>query len=126
MSYNSFMKVIIDLIEDLRTAIDDNKGFSLASMSLREDMKGELLPSWQSDICSFTLDEKERKLFLFLGKEKAVEVRDLLKMLDTLSNKAMMYELCVSYSKANQRIDTSLIGFGESVEDKKYFLFISD
>ena len=119
------MKLIIDLIEDIRTAINNDEAFTLEAMGLKEQNNGEFLPSWQSAISRMKLDEKERKLFLFLGKEDAINVGSFLKTLNALSNEAMMYEVCISYSKEEERINSSLMGFGESLEDKKYLLFIS-
>lgn len=120
------MKVIIDLIEDIRESIANDKSFSLGAMGLSENENGEFMPLWQSSICSYRLDEDAKKMFLFLGKEKALEVGSLLEILNALSNESMMYELYVSYTKENQRVDTPLMGFGESVSDKRYHLFISE
>jgi len=120
------MKVIIDLIDDVREAIENDSSFSLSAMGLKENEKGELLPSWQADINQYKLDDEEKKLYLFLGKEDAVNVGTFLSELNVLSNEKMMYEVCISYSKDNQRIDASLIGFGESIPEKKYLLFIPE
>ena len=120
------MKVIIDLIEDIRTAINNDKSFTLGTMGLREQDDGEFKPSWQSDISHMKVDEKEGKLFLFLGKDEALNIGSFLEALNALPNEAMMYEVCVSYTKEKERVNSSLMGFGESFRDKKYLLFISD
>ena len=120
------MKVIIDLIEDAREAIKNSQGFTLSTMGLYEQVSGEFLPSWQSHISKVQIDEKEKKLFFFLGKEAGLELGACLDYLNALSNEEMMYEVCVSYSHDNSRIDSELLGFGESLEDKKYLLFIED
>ena len=120
------MKVIIDLIEDIRTAINNDTDFSLSAMGLTESTDGEFTPSWQSEICNYILDEEAKKIYFFLGRENPLNIGDLLEDLNTLSNEKMMYEVSVSYSKENQRVDRSLIGFGESVHDKKYLLFIAE
>ena len=120
------MKVIIDLIEDIHTAINNDNSFTLTAMSLAENAEGEFTPSWQSEVCEYRLNDTDKKIYFLLGKEKSLNIGDLLKDLNTLSNEAMMYEVCVSYSKENQRIDSSLIGFGEALDDKKYLLFIAD
>jgi hypothetical protein len=119
------MKVIIDLIEDIRESIGNEQSFRLSAMGLDENENSELVPSWQSNIGSFRVDDQARKMFLFLSKEEALDVGALLEALNALSNEAMMYELCVSYTKENQRVDTSLLGFGESLQDKRYHLFIA-
>ena len=120
------MKVIIDLIEDIRATINNDTSFSLTAMSLAESAEGEFTPSWQSDVSQYKLNDTDKKIYFLLGRENPLNIGDLLKDLNTLSNEAMMYEVCVSYSKDNQRIDSSLIGFGEALEDKKYLLFIAD
>lgn len=124
--YNFIMKVIIDVIEDIRSAINNDESFSLEAMGLKEQDNGEFIPSWQSGINHMKLDEKEQKLFLFLGKGKPLEIGTFLGTLNALSNQAMMYEIYVSYSKNETRTDTPLIGFGESFKEKKYLLFIAD
>lgn len=120
------MKVIIDLIEDIRESIDNDRSFTLSVMGLSENENGTFTPSWQSDISSFRLDERSKKMFLFMGKDEALDIGTFIETLNALSNEAMMYELCVSYSKGDQRKDAPLMGFGESLEDKKYLLFIAD
>jgi len=120
------MKVIIDLIEDIRESINNDKCFTLGVMGLRENEDGEFMPSWQSDISGYRLDDRSKKMFLFLGKEDTLSIGTLIDSLNALSNEAMMYELCVSYIKDDQREDASLMGFGESLQDKKYLLFIAD
>jgi hypothetical protein len=120
------MKVIIDLIDDIREAINNESGFSLSAMGLEKNEQGEYVPLWQADINQYKLDDEAKKLYLFLGKENAVKVGAFLNELNTLSNKQMMYELCVSYTKENKRVDASLMGFGESIPEEKYLLFISE
>ena len=118
------MKVIIDLIEDVRTVINNDDSFSLVAMGLEEKDNGEFIPRWEGKVCSMRLDEEKKRLFLFLAKEEALQIGDLLQDLNALSNEKMMYEVCVSYSKENRRLDSSLLGFGESFSDKKYLVFI--
>lgn len=120
------MKVIIDLIEDIRSAIDNDNSFSLLAMGLKENENGEFTPAWKSAICNMKLDDDKKSLFLFLGKEKALTVGSVLERLNVLENNKMMYEVCVSYSKEQQRLDSSLLGFGEALGEKEYLLFIPE
>jgi len=120
------MKVIIDFIEDIRTAINNDRSFSLRVMGLKEDENSEFRPSWQSELCSYKLDNEAKKMFLFLGKDEGLNVGEFLDALEGLGNETMMYELCVSFSKEGKRLDSSLMGFGESFKDKKYLLFIRE
>jgi hypothetical protein len=120
------MKVIIDLIEDIRESIGNDGDFTLSAMGLGEHESGEFTPLWQSDISSYRLDERSKKIFLFLGKDEALNIGAFNEALNALPNEAMMYEICISYAKKDERVDASLLGFGESLEDKKYLLFIAD
>ena len=120
------MKVIIDLIEDIRTAINNDTDFSLAAMQLTEHTDGEFIPAGESKICHYELDDDNKKLYFVLGKEQPLNVGLLLEALNKLSNEKMMYEVTVAYGNPDQRIVKPLIGFGEALEDKKYLLFISD
>ena len=118
------MKVIIDLIEDIRSAIDNAPNFSLVGMALQENDEGTFVPLWQSNIVHYRLDEEAKKLFLFLGKDEVLSVGTLLQELNSYSNEAMMYEICITFMRENQRTDQSLIGFGEALDEEKYLLFI--
>jgi len=118
------MKVIIDIIEDIRSAINNDRSFALRAMGLQEGENAEFTPLWQSEICSYKLDSEAKKLYLFLGKDEGLNVGDFLDYLQGLKNDEMMHEVCVSYSKEQRRLDESLLGFGESFKDKKYLLFI--
>jgi len=119
------MKVIIDLVEDLKSSIDNDKEFSLRAINLYESDTKEFVPSWQTDIASVKIDDETKKMFVFLGVEP-MGVEEMLVKLDSLSNEQMMYEILLSYYKDEKRADTPLIGFGESFKDKKYLFFISE
>ena len=119
------MKVIIDLVEDLKSSINNDKEFSLRAMNLYESDTGEFVPSWQTDIASIRIDDKTKKMYVFLGVEP-MGVEEILTKLDALSNEQMMYEILLSYYKEEKRADASLMGFGESFKDKKYLFFISE
>ncbi|MCJ7765671.1 MAG: hypothetical protein MUP09_06995 [Thiovulaceae bacterium] len=120
------MKVIIDLIEDIRTAISNDKSFSLAAMGLKEEENGDFSPSWESGISGMKVDDAQNRLFLFLGKGEALTIESFLGEVNDLPISNMMYEVCISYSKEQARVDSSLMGFGESFRDKKYLLFIPE
>ncbi len=72
------MKVIIDLIEDIRESIGNDASFTLNAMGLGEHENGEFTPLWQNDISSFRVDDRAKKMFLFLGKEEALSVGALM------------------------------------------------
>ncbi len=118
------MKVIIDLIEDIRSAIDNQPDFTLTGMALKANEKNEHEPIWQSNIVHYRLDESAKKLFLFLGQDDPIKVGTLLQELNSYTNEAMMYEVCITYTQDDERQDKSLIGFGEVIPEKRYLLFI--
>lgn len=120
------MKVIIDLIEDIRSAINNDRSFSLGAMGLKEKEEGEFSPSWEANICSMKVDDEVKKLFLFLGKEESIGIGAFADTLNTLKNEQMMYEVYLCYAKEGRRVDSALIGYGESLADKKYLLFIPE
>ncbi len=117
------MKVLIDLIEDMREAIQDDTAFTMNVMQLQETKEGQFTPAGESNIARYKLDDTQKKLFLFLGKAPLNALKTF-QELNTLSNEAMMYEIKVSYTVSGQRVDQEVIGFGESLQDKKYLLFI--
>jgi hypothetical protein len=120
------MKVVIDIIEDIREAIHNNGEFSLWIMGLKDKKNGEFTPAWQSPIVRYEIDEQKEKVFLFMGKEEPLNAMACVNELNALENKQMMYELQVVYLKENERVDQALIGFGESFLDKKYLLFVAE
>ena len=117
------MKVLIDLIEDIREAIQDDPAFTMNVMQLQETKEGQFTPVGESNVALYKVDDTQKKLFLFLGKT-ALNALQTFQELNSLSNEAMMYEVKVSDIAAGQRVDQEIIGFGESLQDKKYLLFI--
>ena len=113
------MKVIIDLIEDIRMGINNDKSFSLAAMGLKEEENGAFSPSWESGISGMTVDDDQKRVFLFLGRDEALKIESFLESANALPISKMMYEVCVSYSREQVRVDSSLVGFGESFREKK-------
>jgi len=124
ISYNSAMKVIIDLIEDIQTVLNDERGFALTALALKEEEPEQFAPTWHSPIVHMSIDDEAKSLYLFLGQERPLQTGSFLKELNGFSNEQMMYELKVSYTQDENRIDKEVIGFGESLEEKRYFLFI--
>jgi len=121
------MKVLIDLIENLREAISkEQEPFTLAVMGLKEDESSNLIPKWKSSVGAYKIDKKAKTLFLFLSKDKGLETTSFFNEINALANEEMMYEVKVSYAKDSKRIDQELIGFGESLEDKEYLCFLAE
>ena len=120
------MKVIIDLIEDIRTTLETHKDFTLAVMALSKDKEGNYLPVWKSGVSHYELKESERKIYFYLAKEQTISALKISKEMNKLTNQEVMYEINIVFSKDNERVDKALIGFGEAVEEKSYCLFIAE
>ena len=119
------MKYIIDLIEDIRTEIKNNAEYTITAMLLKDDLENaeKLIYSGETALANFDLDHKEKKLLFTIKQEsKALLVGDLVKHLLILDMDAMMYPIEVAVNQQYQ--DVAVIGFGKSIEDNKYILFI--
>ncbi len=119
------MKVIIDLIEDIQTAVADKSEFSLVAMQLQENTQGEFVPAGESNVCDFIIDDEAHKLSFVLGKEEALSLEQTFEQLNALSNEKMMYETLVQYGDPQRPTTQAIIGFGEARDEQNYFLFIN-
>ena len=120
------MKVIIDLIEDIRTTLETHDDFTVAVMALSEDEQGNYIPVWKSGVSHYELNEQEQKIYFYLAKEQTIPAEKLSKEMNELTNQEVMYEINIVFSKDNERVDKELIGFGEALDDKSYCLFIAE
>jgi hypothetical protein len=119
------MKFIIDLIEDIRTEIGNKPDFTVHAMLLREDESTpeKLIYGGEAGIHSFSLDESGRKLMMKIdGSSDSLTIEELIKHILIYDMDKMMYEVRVYVN--HQHNDIEVIGFGKSVEEKKYFFFI--
>ena len=119
------MKVIIDLIEDIREAIGNQEDFILTAMLLKEDDSNQdrLISAGEAAINAFVIDEVQRKLIFNIDRSAAVlPIGTLVKHLLVLPMADMMYELRVDIETHHDA--ASVVGFGTSLLEKKYFLFI--
>ncbi len=119
------MKVIIDLIEDIREAIGNQEDFILTAMLLKEDNSNpdRLISAGEAPINAFIIDEEQRKLIFKIDSSTAVlSIGELVKHLLVLPMAGLMYELRVDIKTYHDA--ASVVGFGKSLQEKKYFLFI--
>ena len=119
------MKVIIDLIEDIRESINNDESYTMAGMLLKEDEnnKKNLTYAGEAPIGSFYVDKIAKELILTVEQDKEpLLVGELAKHLLIMDMEMMMYEvkLAVSDNHAPQ----ALVGFGFNATDAKYALFI--
>lgn len=119
------MKVIIDIIEDIREEIGDEEDFVLTAMLLKEHPEDaeKLAYAGEAPLNLFNIDTSKKQLiFKIDGSESRVSIGELVKPLLILPMDAMMYELRIDVNA--QYNDIEVIGFGKSMEEKKYILFI--
>ncbi|CAA6805317.1 MAG: Unknown protein [uncultured Sulfurovum sp.] len=119
------MKVIIDLIEDIRESINNNETYAVTAMLLKEDEqdKKNLIYAGEASVASFHIDEISKELiFTVNSNDKALEIGELVKHLLIMSMDKMMYEVKLAVS--DEHAPQALVGFGFNATDAKYALFI--
>jgi hypothetical protein len=119
------MKVIIDLIEDIRDSIQNNETYNVTAMLLKEDEKNKksLLYAGEASVGSFYFDRISKELIFNVDKEaKPLSVGELVKHLLILDMEMMMYEVKLAVSEEYE--PQELVGFGFNATDGKYALFI--
>lgn len=119
------MKYIIDLIEDVREQIGNQEDFILTAMLLKENPEDleQLMYAGESPLNIFHLDNVAKQLiFKIDGSASRITVGELIPHLLILDMDAMMYAIRMDVNV--QYSDVEVIGFGTSVEEKKYILFI--
>jgi hypothetical protein len=119
------MKVVIDLIEDIRDSINNNENYTLAGMLLKEDAndKKNLTYAGEASVASFYVDEISKMLIFTVDREeKPLEIGNLVKHLLIMDMEKMMYEVKLSVS--DEHAPQELVGFGFNAADAKYALFI--
>jgi hypothetical protein len=119
------MKYIIDLIEDVREQIGNQEDFILTAMLLKENPEDpeKLTYAGEAPLNLFHMDEVAKQLiFKIDASESRITVGGLIPPLLILDMDAMMYELKMDVNA--QYSDVEVVGFGKSIEEKKYILFI--
>ena len=119
------MKVVIDLIEDIRDSINNNESYKIAGMLLKEDVtdKKNLIYAGEASVASFYVDEISKELIFTVDtKEKPLEIGELVKHLLIMDMEKMMYEVKLAVS--DEHAPQELVGFGFNAADAKYALFI--
>ena len=119
------MKVVIDLIEDIRESIGNDGGYSLSVGLLKEDSEdaSRLVYSGEAVLGSFGLD-RDRKALVFGidGGESLLTVGELVPSLLLVDMDAMMYGIKVDLNDRYR--DMEVVGFGKNDEAHRYVLFI--
>ena len=119
------MKVIIDLIEDIRETIGDAEEYTVYAGLLKEDAgdASKLVYMGEAPLSSYTLENKRKELLFHVGGGgKRVTIGELLPSLLILDMQSMMYPLKMDLNA--QYKDMEIVGFGKNDEEKHYILFI--
>ena len=118
------MKLIIDLIEDIREEIGDQEDFTISAMLLKDnpDNPKELLQVGQAQIDHFTLSIEKKQLIFSINNNNPLNIGDLLKHIMILDMSSMMHEIRIYIN--SQYPDMEIIGFGKSLDTKQYMLII--
>jgi len=119
------VKVIIDLIEDIRDEIQNQDHFHMEAMLLKENPNNtnELIYAGEAPISSFDYQIRNKKLLFSVDKDSAcLQVGDMLKHIMILDMSSMMSEIRLFVNAEYPSVE--IIGFGKSIEAKKYILII--
>ncbi|WP_294958068.1 hypothetical protein [Sulfurovum sp.] len=119
------MKVIIDLIEDIRESIANAEDYVLTAGLLKEEVNdpAKLTYAGEAPLNTYDLDPVRRQLVFHIDKsDSRVTVGELMPLLLISDMDTMMYELRMDVNA--QYNDMEIVGFGKNEERKKYLLFI--
>ncbi len=119
------MKVIIDLIEDIRESIDNAEAYVLRAGLLKEDLDDDskLRYAGEASIGSYQLNEEKKELLFKVGdSDVEVTVGELIPSLLILDMQVMMYSLKMDVNVQYSGLE--IVGFGKNDEEKSYLLFI--
>ena len=120
------MKVIIDLIEDIRESIANAEVYELRAGLLKTDPEdsSRLGYAGEAPLNAYTMDKEARKLrFEINGSSERISVGDLMPELLILDMDAMMYEIRLDINAEYQ--DMEIVGFGKNEEQAAYLLFVA-
>jgi len=119
------MKVIIDLIEDMREQIGNNEAYAVTAGLLKSDANDptKLIYSGEAPINAIALEREDRKLrFKIDGSGTKLTIGELVPEILILDMDAMMFEVKMDVNA--QYKDMEIVGFGKNDEEKRYILFI--
>ncbi len=120
------MKVIIDLIEDIRESIANAESFELRAGLLKSDPEdsNRLVYAGEAPLNAYNVDGESRTLrFEIDGSDKRITVGELIPALLILDMDAMMYEIRLNINAQYRNME--IVGFGKNEEQEAYLLFVS-
>ena len=118
------MRVIIDLIDDIRNEIANRSDFTLSAMLLKQNPQNsnELIYVGESPIDSFEYSILNKQLLFRVGDKRILSVGELLKEIMILDMSSMMHEVRLYVNCMYP--DMEIVGFAKSIEQKQYILII--
>ena len=119
------MRVIIDLIEDVREQIGNHEAYEVTAGLLKTDAQDseKLIYAGEAPWNSIQLEREKRQLtFMIDGSDKKLTIGELIPEVLILDMDAMLFELKMNVNA--QYKDMEIVGFGKNDEQKRYILFI--
>ena len=119
------MKVIIDLIEDVREQIGNQETYEVTAGLLKTDVNDptKLVYAGEASLNTFTIEREKRQLALKIdGSDKKLTIGELIPSVLILDMDAMMFELKMDVNAQYKNME--IVGFGKNDEMKRYILFI--
>jgi hypothetical protein len=119
------MKVIIDLIEDVRESIANAESYQVMAGLLKEDVDdpSRLIYAGEAPVNHFMVEPEKKELrFKIDGSDTVITIGELIPELLILDMDAMMYGLKVDVNAEYRAVE--VVGFGKNDEEKRYVLFI--
>jgi hypothetical protein len=119
------MRVIIDLIEDVREQIGNHEAYAVMAGLLKTDAEDstKLIYAGEAPLNVAELEREKRQLtFKIDGSDKELTIGELIPSILILDMEAMLFELKMDVN--TQYKDMEIVGFGKNDEEKRYILFI--
>ena len=119
------MRVIIDLIEDVREQIGNHEEYEVMAGLLKTDVQDstKLIYAGEAPLNSTELEREKRQLtFKIDGSDKKLTIGELIPSILILDMDAMMFELKMDVNTQYKGME--IVGFGKNDEQKRYILFI--
>jgi hypothetical protein len=119
------MRVIIDLIEDVREQIGNHESYEVTAGLLKTDAEDseKLIYAGEAPLNAIELVREKRQLtFKIDGSNKKLTIGELIPSILILDMEAMLFELKMDVNA--QYKDMEIVGFGKNDEQKRYILFI--
>jgi hypothetical protein len=119
------MKVIIDIIEDVREQIGNQETYEVTAGLLKTDPNDstKLIYAGEAPLNVVKLEEDKRQLtFKIDGSDKKLTIGELIPSILILDMDAMMFELKMDVNAEYKNME--IVGLGKNDDEKKYILFI--